>query len=324
MKRFLNAILALAVLFTCAANDKASGGERNYRLALGTSAVGSTYYILGTGWGNIMKAAVPGVEVSIEATPGGITNMQSMRNGDMDLGMTTCWLAGDGREGTGWAEGTKYDNCLSLFPTHNSVLYIFTLADSGINSISELEGKRIATGPLGSTSGDAVPLILDALGITAKNIVNLSSIGTCDALKDGLVDVCFGVTGVPASWLLDLETTKDIKIIPLSQEEIAKILAAQPFWSSGSIAGGVYKKHDADIPCIAYWNMVVANESLPESLVYNLCKATYENIENLAKVDRNAHNISYENVATMTMPLHPGALKYYTEQGVEIPASLKR
>lgn len=323
MKKCIHSLLAIALLAVCVSSANGYGGER-HRLALGTSAVGSTYYILGTGWGNIMKNTVPGVEVSIEATPGGITNMQSMRNGDMDLGMTTCWLAGDAREGTGWAKGEKYTNCLSMFPTHNSVLYIFTLADSGINSIMDLDGKQIGTGPLGSTSGDAVPLVLDALGLKPRGIVNLSSIGVCDALKDGLIDVGFGVTGVPASWLVDLETTKDIKILPLSKDEIGKILAAQPFWAGGAIAGGVYKNHDVDIPCIAYWNMMVANENLSDNLVYNLCKATYENIENLAKVDRNARSISFENVKTMTMPLHPGALKYYGEQGVEIPASLKK
>lgn len=323
MTRHIRPLLAIALTAACFFIGEGNGGER-HRLALGTSAVGSTYYILGTGWGNIMKNAVPGVEVSIEATPGGITNMQSMRNGDMDLGMTTCWLAGDAREGTGWAKGEKFDNCLSLFPTHNSVLYIFTLASSGINSIMDLNGKQIGTGPLGSTSGDAVPLVLDALGLKPRGIVNLSSIGVCDALKDGLIDVGFGVTGVPASWLIDLETTKDIKIIPLSGDEIGKILAAQPFWASGAISGGVYKNHDEDIPCIAYWNMLVANRSLSEDLVYNLCKATYENVENLAKVDRNARSIAYKNMATMTMPLHPGALRYYKEQGVEIPEALNK
>ena len=120
MKRFLSMILALMMAVAVTAcgggntGDDSSGssdssGSTNktetYRLALGTSSTGSTYYILGTGWANIMQEKVSGVEMSIEATPGGITNMQSMRSGDMDLGMTTCWLAGDGWNGTAWAEG---------------------------------------------------------------------------------------------------------------------------------------------------------------------------------------------------------------------------
>lgn len=334
MKRCLSILLSLTMLFSIVACSTApenvsqsgtdkSGTAENHRLILGTSSIGSTYYILGTGWSDIMKDAVPGVEISVEATPGGITNMQAMRSGDMDLGMTTTWLAGDGKDGTGWADGIKYDNCLSIFPTHSSVMYIFTLADSGIDSIMDLEGKRIAAGAPGSTSGDAVPLMMEALGITPKSITGLSSTGMCDALKDGTVDVAFGVTGVPASWLLDLETTKDIKILPLSETEMNTILEAQPYWSSGIIPGGVYKDHEEDIPCIAYWNMIVANDSLSEDLVYDLCKATYDNVEELAKVDQNAYSIAFENLSTMTMPLHPGALKYYTDQGIEIPDALK-
>ena len=340
MKRLIAFLLALTMLFALAActaktetadaaapsetasNDSAASSGTT-RLVLGTSTTGSTYYILGTGWADVMKSAVPGVEISIEATPGGITNMQSMRSGDMDMGMTTSWLAGDGWAGTSWAEGTKYDNCLSMFPTHSSVLYIFTLAYSGINSIMDLEGKAIATGALGSTSGDAVPLLLDALGITVKSTANLASSGICDALKDGTVDVGFGVTGVPASWMLDLETSKDIKIIPLSEDEISTVLAAQPYWSSGTIPGGVYKNHDEDIPCITFGNFFMANKDMDEELVYNLVKATFENKAEIEKVDKNAAGIDVANFGFLTMPLHPGAQRYYEEIGVEIPDNLK-
>ena len=340
MKRLIAFLLALTMLFALAActaktetadaaapsetasNDSAASSGTT-RLVLGTSTTGSTYYILGTGWADVMKSAVPGVEISIEATPGGITNMQSMRSGDMDMGMTTSWLAGDGWAGTSWAEGTKYDNCLSMFPTHSSVLYIFTLADSGINSIMDLEGKAIATGALGSTSGDAVPLLLDALGITVKSTANLASSGICDALKDGTVDVGFGVTGVPASWMLDLETSKDIKIIPLSEDEISTVLAAQPYWSSGTIPGGVSKNHDEDIPCITFGNFFMANKDVDEELVYNLVKATFENKAEIEKVDKNAAGIDVANFGFLTMPLHPGAQRYYEEIGVEIPDNLK-
>ena len=155
MKRFLGILFVLVMVFSALplhAGGAQGGGQvsagKTYRLSLGSSTTGSTYYILAAGWANLMHLNIPGVEVSVEATPGGITNMQSMRNGDMDLGMTTTWLAGDGWNGTSWAEGVKYDNCLSMFPTHSSVLYIFTLANSGINSVMDLNGKRIATGAL--------------------------------------------------------------------------------------------------------------------------------------------------------------------------------
>ena len=96
MKRFLSAIVGLSMLLTLAScgggdgstsqGDAGSGtGNETHRLILGTSSTGSTYYILGTGWSDIMKDVLPGVEISVEATPGGITNMQAMRSGDMDL-----------------------------------------------------------------------------------------------------------------------------------------------------------------------------------------------------------------------------------------------
>ncbi len=292
------------------------------RLAMGTSSVGSTYYILGTGYAELMKNQL-GIEVSIEATPGGITNMQAMRSGDMDLGLTTCWLAGQGMEGTNWADGTKYDMIRTMFPTHSSVMYIFTLADSGINTIQDCEGKRVGCGSAGSTSGDAAPLVFEALGITPKSFTGLSSTGECDALKDGTIDVGIGVTGIPASWLLDLETAKDIKIIPLSDSDLETILKEQPFWAAGKIPGGVYKNHDEDIPCIAFWNEAICTADMDEDLVYTMTKTAYQNLETLKAVDRNAAGIDVANLDTMVMPLHPGAKRYYEEIGVTIPDKLQ-
>jgi TRAP transporter TAXI family solute receptor len=329
MKKFLSVILAAFValsVVSCAfaAQGAAEAPLKAARLVLGSSVVSSTYYIMATGWSNLIHKKLPQIEISVEATPGGITNMQSMRQGDMDLGMTTSWLAGDGKEGTNWANGTKYDNCLSIFPTHNSVMYIYTLAENGINSIHDLEGKNIACGNPGSTSGDAVPLLLKSLGITPKNISYLNATGMSDALKDGTIDVAFGVTGIPAAWMLDLESTKDVKIIPLDEEYMEKILKQQPYWGSGVIPAGTYKNQPKDIPVIAFWNMIVANDSLSDDLIYARCKLTYENIDELAKIDPNFKTIAYENLSTMTMPLHPGALKYYTDQGVTVPDALKK
>ncbi|MBO4873072.1 MAG: TAXI family TRAP transporter solute-binding subunit [Lachnospiraceae bacterium] len=330
MKRTISVIMAIVmmvILVGCGSNSAESTGAnktdfKGTRLAMGTSSVSSTYYILGTGWAELMKNKL-GVEVSIEATPGGITNMQSMKSGDMDLGLTTCWLAGQGMDGTNWANGTKYDTIRTMFPTHSSVMYIFTLASSGINTIQDVEGKRVACGAAGSTSGDAAPLVFDALGIKPASYTGLSSTATCDALKDGTVDVGIGVTGIPASWLLDLETAKDIKIIPLSDEDLKKILADQPYWAAGKIPGGTYKNHADDIPCIAYWNEAICNADMDADLVYTMVKTTFENLETLKQVDKNAAGIDVANLDTMVMPLHPGALRYYEEIGVKIPDKLK-
>lgn len=320
-KRLFAVSVTLLLAISLFAGGSSEGGTT--RLIIGTSSSGSTYQIMGTGWADIMKDELPNVEISVEVTPGGITNIQSMANGDMDFGMTTSWIGGDGYAGTGWAEGKAYTNIKSMFPTHSSVMYIFTLANSGIDDIYDIEGKNVGCGPLGGTSGDATGLILDALGITPRNITHLSSQGVCDALKDGTIDVGFGVTGIPASWLMDLQTSQDVKIISLTEEEIADILEAQPFWAAGIIPANSYDDQPEDVDCIEFWNMVVANDSLSEDLIYNLTKATYETVDQLCLVDGNAAGINVENLDTMTVPLHPGALRYYEEIGADIPEKLR-
>lgn len=289
------------------------------RMALGTSSIGGTYYILGTGWANLMNKNVDGVEISSEATPGPITNMQSMKNGDMELGLVTTWLGGEGYRGIGWANGTKYENCLGVVPLYYSVLYIFAPKDSNINTIYDLQGKRIACGAPGSTSGDAVKALLSVLNIQPQSVTGLSSNGMCDALKDGTIDAAFGITGIPAAWLLDLETTKELKFISLANEDFAKIFEKYPFWGRAEVPANTYKNQNYNWPVLSFWNMLVADESVSENVIYDLTKATYDLHDDLVSIDPNAKSIVFENIDKMTMPLHPGALKYYREKGVKVP-----
>lgn len=321
MKRITALVLVFVMFFVFASYAMAAPRE-TIRMVLGTSSIGGTYYILGTGWANTMNKYVQGVEISSEATPGPITNMKSMKNGDMELGLVTSWLGGEGYRGIGWSDGTKYDNCLGMFPLYYSVLYIFTLKDSGIEKIQDIEGKRIACGAPGSTSSDAVKGLLKVLNLTPKSVTGLTSGGMCDALKDGTVDVGFGITGIPASWLLDLETVKDLKFISLADADFDKLLEDYPFWGKAEVPSNTYKNQEQPYPVLSFWNMMVADKRVPDDVVYDLCKATFEHYDDLVAIDPNAAKIKFENIDKMSMPLHPGALKYYKEMGVNIPDKL--
>lgn len=348
MKKFVVLLLTIALLITivgCSSNnntptDNSSNNTPNNtssndtqennpatnreltRMLLGTSSAGGTYYVLGGGWAKIMNDNVNNVDVSVEVTGGPNTNIQLIENGDMEMGYATTWLAGEAYSGEGWAEGKKYSEIRAMYPMYSSVLYIYTLKDNDIKSIYDFEGKNVSVGAPGATSDLAGRAVLDALGIKPKSISSLPSDAQINAIKDGTVEANFGVTGLPAPWLLDLETTHEIEYIPLEQKDIDKILEAYPYWAPGVVPEGTYKHQTGDIPVITFWNMAVVDKDIPDDIVYDLVKTTFDHHEELVAIDPTSKSTIPENVINCSIPLHPGALKYYEENGIKVPDKL--
>jgi TRAP transporter TAXI family solute receptor len=308
---------------TTAAETKtnADSGKTN-RLLLGTASIGGTYYALGGGWAKIISENVDNTEVSVEVTGGPTSNIQLIQKGDMELGYATTWLSGEGYNGEGWAKGTKYDQVLSMYPVFNTVLYVYTLKSTGIKTIYDFEGKNISVGSPGSTSDMAGRAVLEVLGITPKSISSLTVDATQNGLKDGTIDGSFLVAGVPVSGLLNLETTHEIEYISFSDEDMNKILEAYPYWSTDVVPEGTYTHQNGEFPVISFWNIAICAKDMPDDLVYNLVKTTFEHVDELIAVDPSSENTRAEKVGNCGIPLHPGALKYYQEMGIEIPDEL--
>jgi len=298
-----------------------SGNAAEKRLLLGTSSVGGTYYVLGAGWSNLMNQNIPDVNISVQSGGGPATNVQLIQRGEMDFGLTTGWVAGDGYKGKGWAEGKKYDEMRTIFPLYFSTLHIYTL-DKTIKDIQDLEGKHVSVGLGGSTSDAAGRALLETLGIKPRLISSLAPGAQSNGLKDGTIDACFAVTGVPGPFMLDLESSHKVGFIKLSQEDFDKVFKAFPFWSQGVIKVGEYKGIKEDLPVINFWNLTIADKDLSDDLIYKIVKATFENRQALITINPRSTSTIPENIIYSTIPIHPGALKYYKEVGIEIPDEL--
>jgi TRAP transporter TAXI family solute receptor len=137
-----------------------------------------------------------------------------------------------------------------------------------------------------------------------------------------LIDAVFGVTGSPAPWLLDLETTHKVKLIQMSDDDFARVLKAYPFWGVDEIPANTYKDQTEPYKAVSFWNFVVIRKDILDDVAYDLVKATYDHYKDLLLVDKSAEGVKTANVPKMTVPLHPGALRYYKEMGMDVPGSL--
>ncbi|WP_336825196.1 TAXI family TRAP transporter solute-binding subunit [Sporosarcina sp. USHLN248] len=325
IKVILFGCLIIFILSACSdvsgEGDAGTNGSDSHKLLLGTSSQGGTYYVWGGGWADIMAKSITDVDIAVEVTGGPNSNMQLIQSGDMEIGFVTAWLGGEGYNGVGWTN-QKHDKIRSLFAMYPSVMHMYALKGKGIESIHDFNGKHVSTGAPGSTSAEAGTALLDALDIKPKKISGLPTSTSVDGLRDGTIDAGFAVTGVPGPFMMDLETSHEVQHIGLSNKDMETLLEKYPYWNEMVIPKGTYKHQDEDTKLVAFWNLAIASSDLSEDLVYDLVKATFEKNKELQSVDPTAKDTIAENIKYSTVPLHPGALKYYREVGIEIPDEL--
>ncbi len=316
-----SASLVLAVATTTAIAADKSGWPSSF--TVGTASQGGTYFGYGTGWANIVAEST-GIPGAGEVTGGPMQNMALVHTGDVAFGMTTLGPARESMEGTNpIAPGLKMDNACAMFPMYQTPFSITTLKSSGITSISEIPaGAKIGFGPAGSTSDTYFPRMLgEALGVKyERRNGGWSDLG--GQLQDGLLDVIAFAAGVPVPAVSQLEVQTDINIIEFTEEEQAKVLAAFPV-SKFEIKDDTYTTLNKNARSVSMWNFAIANCDLPESFVYEAVKAVMGDNARMVQAHKAARSTLPEHWDKNTfLPWHPGAAKWFNENGANISASL--
>jgi TRAP transporter TAXI family solute receptor len=168
--------------------------------------------------------------------------------------------------------------------------------------------------------------VLKALDIPldAYKDSRLSFTESANALRDGTIDVGIWCVGPGTSSILDLATTHEITVLPFTEEQTQKILAAEATYAGVDLSGGVYRGVDENVPTIGVWNVIICQASLDTDLVYNLAKALFEHTDYLTKIHPTAaYTVPENSVNYSPIPLHPGTIKYLEEQGFTVPEKLK-
>ena len=308
------AVMALAV--------SAPVSHAKQRLLMGTSTGGGSYYVLGGTWSNALNGRLGDkVDLSIEVTGGPETNIMLIENKEMDLGMVTAWQAGDMYNGKGKVP-QKFQAMRSFIPLYPSYLQIYALADSGLKTIHDIDGKHVASSSAGSSSFLAARAIIETLGLKPAKVSGMPASQQLNTLRDGQTQASFSVMGVPAPVIMEMEASNEINLLTMTQEDFSKLLKAYPYWTQGVIPKGTYKAAKEDIHVISLWNFAVAHKDLPEDLVYDMTKATFEVLPQLANAVKDMAKTKPEDILYSSVPLHKGAINYYREIGLTIPNKL--
>ena len=321
MVRFIGSALGVFLLSTTAsiAQDQSDWPQT---LVIGTASPGGTHAIYGQGLASIISNHV-GVPASTQQTQGPNQNLVLTQSNRVDLGLTTMGPAYEAW--TGALElnpDVEHKDIRALIPMYITPFQVAALERSGIASVADLDGKTVGTGPKGGTGGTYWERWFETLGldITVRN----GPLGDqTSQLADGRLDAVATAAGLPISAFSELEATVDANMFSLSQEQIDELLPSLPYAREFTIPAETYTSIDEPIQTLGMWNFVIANKDMPDDLAYEIVKAVFENHDEMVSTHASAAETLAENVNQNDfLWLHPGAVRYYQEQGIELPESV--
>ena len=296
------------------------------QLSIATGGTGGVYYPIGGGFAEMFNNHIDGAQATAEVTGASVENMGLIMRGDADLALVLADTAYQAYTGTGDFDGRQIENTRALASVYPNAVQLVTLAESDIQSIADLAGKRVSVGAPGSGTELNARALLEANGVNYEDFTpqRLNFNETADAIRDGDIDAGFWSVGPPTSSILNLAATRDIRLIGLSDEEIANAQEVEAVFAPYELAAGMYDGMDEAVQTIGIPNVLVVNADMDEELAYQLTQLLFENTDELIAVHPAANDTTIEFTMSSTpVPLHPGALRYFEEVGAEIPDRLR-
>jgi len=306
-------LAAAAVLFTgCNGNADVEGKKF---LNIGTGGTAGTYYPIGGAIAEVLNKEIPGMSASAQSTGASVANINMLSDGEVDLATVQNDIAYYAAHGTEMFQDKKVDGLQGIASLYPETCQFVTLKSSGIKSLAELKGKRIAVGAVGSGVEANVRQILAAYGVTYSDIdaQYLSFAEGASALKDGNVDVAVLTAGYPTASVQDIAAQNPVRLLPVEGKAADALIAQYPFYTKTVIPAGTYVGFDEEVPSVAVMAMLVAGPTVNDDLGYCVTKAIFSNLDRLQAAHAVGKQIAKDTAKTgMSLPMNAGAEKYFS------------
>ena len=259
----------LATLALAAAGLALALPAQAQQLRLMTGPQGGSWYPLG---GAIQAMASDNLDnVSIQVLPGGgVANVQGVQGGQADLGFANSISTVDAIKGRKPFDG-KADNVCNLATLYPQYFQIVVPQDSGIDNVKDFKGKRLATQPVGNTAEQVTRAVLQNAGLSYDDMGAVDYVSYSDGvslMQDGNSDIFTLGTTVPASAIMDLANSTDIKLVPLDKDFIQQMKTnINPGYTAVTIPAGSYPGQDKDVTAVGYATHVIARCDLDPKVV---------------------------------------------------------
>ena len=312
MKKFVSLLLVVLTMATMLA-----GCGAKKELIFTTGSETGTYY----GFGTIMAGQISDkTDTTVTAIVGSGSkgNIELMKLGDAQMGLVQSDVMSYAYAGTNLFEGAAVTNFSTVAALYMEQVQIVTL-DPTIKSVADLKGKTVSVGEPGSGVYFNAVDVLAAYDLTLDDITpTYESFGnSTESLQDGKIDAGFIVSGAPTNAVTSLATTRDVYLVELDDEHIAKLIEASPYYSKNVIPAAAYGL-EKDATTVAVGAVIIARDDVSEDAVYDVVSGIFESIDTLAHDKKNELSLEFATTG-VDVPYHKGAAKYFAEKGITVP-----
>jgi len=327
MKKTSIILLTLIVVFTLAIST--SLAQVNH-IGISTGSTGGTFYPAGAIIANTFNEYLgdSGYKWSALASGGSLENLEMLRQKEVLMAIV-------GSAPSNWAytglqdfEGKAIKNIryvTALWPEMTQIIYRKGI---GIEGWKDLKGKKVAVGPAGGSYFYSRIILKSVANLTFDDITPeyMSYGDSVQALQDRLIDAAYLAAGVPTSAVSQAYAGKvEIDILEFSDEEVARLHEAAPFYVRGVIEKGTYPGQDRNLNVAANPSALLAEKDMSEDIVYKMLDAMY--IKGLDGMKKQHHSLTFLSLegaikGLSGAPLHPGAVKFYRDHGIDVPEDM--
>ncbi|MEM9223550.1 MAG: TAXI family TRAP transporter solute-binding subunit [Pseudomonadota bacterium] len=279
------------------------------------------------GWAAYVTENVPEIRASAEASAGSLDNIRTLQSGDAEFGVAFASDAYSAHRGEAPFE-TATDKLRAATYLFGSVGHFVVPADSDIQEIADIKGKTISMGGPGSGSAKSLQAILEHIGLWGEFDPVYAGRKSPEELRNGNIAAYNWHPGLGNAMIRDTAAAMPIRFIDMNKPAVETgFYDAFPYYGPTVIPAGTYPGVDVDTETFGTGTLMLTHADVPEDLVYNVLKAVYSDAGKeflISAAGQVASQMTTDNaVRTVTIPLHPGAVRFFEEAGVTIPDELK-
>ncbi|WP_157018017.1 TAXI family TRAP transporter solute-binding subunit [Mesorhizobium xinjiangense] len=291
-------------------------------ISIGTGGVTGVYYPTGGAICRLVNKdrKEHGIRCSVESTGGSVYNVNTIQAGELDFGVAQSDVQSNAYNGLAQWDGKPFEGLRAVFSVHPEPATLVTRADAGIENYTDLAGKTVNIGNPGSGQR-ALWDAMEEAGLVDSSELKLAAelkpAETGQALCDGRVDAYFYTVGHPSALIQETLSTCDAVIANVSGPEIEEFISDKPYYRLATLAPETYAGQDNEVSTFGVGATFVTSADVSDEVVYTLVKAVFENFDDFKKLHPAFANLKQEEMVKdgLSAPLHPGAEKYYKEQG---------
>jgi TRAP transporter TAXI family solute receptor len=292
-------------------------------ITIGTGGVTGVYYAAGGAICRLVNKdrKAHGIRCSVESTGGSVYNINTIRAGELDMGVAQSdWQFHSMKGTSAFKDQGPFNELRAVFSIHPEPFTVLVRKEANIKTFADLKGKRFNIGNPGSGTRASMEELLNSMGWKTSDFSLASELKADEhgpALCDNKIDAFYYGVGHPSANIQDPTTSCGAKLVSITGPVVDKLISGKPYYAKATIPGGMYANNPQSTDTYGVLATMVTSAKVPDEVVYQLVKATFDNFEEFKKLHPAFANLKAEDMVKngLSAPLHAGAAKYYKEKG---------